>query len=348
MQDTWFYLIAIVFPLVPATLLYGLFRYARAYPQKFRKIVILGANLTVLFFALSLLFLGLETYYRFWYDTTDSFGLARTTRRWMEKYYRNNRMGVRDNVEYQLKRVAGKPRLTFIGDSFTAGHGIKDVEKRFVNLIRKCKPEWEVHTISGNGLDTRKELEVLQQIIGFGYELDIVVLVYCLNDIADLAPEWNLILNRIYKDYQNESFLLKHSYCVNTLYYRYRSLQDPDVADYYQFVRQHYESNVWRQQQQQLFLFKNIVEQHGGRLVVVTFPFLHALGNQYEYQAVHVRLQNFWRQLNVPHLDLLPLYRQFKPSKLTVNSYDAHPNSHAHSLAAKHISAFIDHYLKKE
>ncbi|MFO0983406.1 MAG: hypothetical protein U1E76_17015 [Planctomycetota bacterium] len=56
--------------------------------------------------------LAAECYYRFWYDTTDSFGLTRTTSRWFKRYYALNRMGFRDNVEYAhtRPRVAGACR----------------------------------------------------------------------------------------------------------------------------------------------------------------------------------------------------------------------------------------------
>ena len=48
---------------------------------------------------------------------------------------------------------------------------------------------------------------------------------------------------------------------------------------------------------------------------MVTFPFLHALGPNYEYQFVHEELDQFWRELKVPHLDLLEVYRELPPKK---------------------------------
>jgi hypothetical protein len=77
---------------------------------------------------------------------------------------------------------------------------------------------------------------------------------------------------------------------------------------------------------------------------VVTFPLLDALGPDYQYKFVHEELDRFWRELNVPHLDLLSVYKDLPPSKITVNRYDAHPNEYAHQLAAERI----DEFLKKQ
>jgi len=73
----------------------------------------------------------------------------------------------------------------------------------------------------------------------------------------------------------------------------------------------------------------------------VTFPFLHHLGPAYEFRAVHAKLDRFWQELGVPHLDLLPLYEAHRSETLTVNAHDAHPNAHAHALAAEAIESFV-------
>jgi len=75
--------------------------------------------------------------------------------------------------------------------------------------------------------------------------------------------------------------------------------------------------------------------------MVVTFPFFQSQGPHYEYQATHDQLGQFWRELGVPHLDLLPVYEGLPRSKLTVNRFDAHPNGYAHALAAAAIEEFL-------
>ena len=74
---------------------------------------------------------------------------------------------------------------------------------------------------------------------------------------------------------------------------------------------------------------------------MVTFPFLNALGPDYEYRFVHDKLERLWSELGVPHLDLLPVYERLPPSQVTVNRYDAHPNEYANRLAAEAIDKWL-------
>ena len=78
---------------------------------------------------------------------------------------------------------------------------------------------------------------------------------------------------------------------------------------------------------------------------MVTFPFFQGLGPQYAYQTMHDQLNQCWRALGVPHLDLLTVYRSLPPGKLIVNRYDQHPNEYAQALAADAIGKFLQEQL---
>ena len=77
------------------------------------------------------------------------------------------------------------------------------------------------------------------------------------------------------------------------------------MQSYFDYIRAGYRGQPWEQQQQRLKAFRDLVQAHGGRLAVVTFPFFQALGPHYEYQFMHDELNQCWRSLDVPHLDLL-------------------------------------------
>ena len=114
------------------------------------------------------------------------------------------------------------------------------------------------------------------------------------------------------------------------------------------YGNEHYSGPIWEQQKQQLQSLHDMVTNRGGRMMVVTFPFLHALDGDYEYGQIHRDIDDFWQAANVPHLDLLSLYDDYKADELVVNPYDAHPNVFAHSLAAKSIAEFIEMEMAKE
>ena len=164
-----------------------------------RTLSLICGNVLVFLTLLSVVLFGGEIYYRFIFDSTDSFGLCRTTERWFERHYHRNATGFRDSTNYLPEPALGASRVSFVGDSFTAGHGIADVEKRFVNIIRNRQADWEVHALAECGWDTGMEVNLLEFIPQSGYRTDYVVLVYCLNDVADILPEWLEISKQLYE-----------------------------------------------------------------------------------------------------------------------------------------------------
>jgi lysophospholipase L1-like esterase len=339
-----------VFVVVPAALLLAIYLFFGKSQQHARKTLrwprLIAGNMLVFLFLCSVVVFCGEVYYRFFFDTTESFGLTKHTQRWFRRHFRLNASGFRDSVPvYHPRAAPGQRRVSFLGDSFTAGHGIANVQDRFANRFRAVRPDCEVHVFAQIGWDTGHELENLKRSANAGYELDLLVLVYCLNDISDIAPDWQIAARRIYAS-SDPGYLVAHSFFFNTLYFRWKAAHDPDVSNYYQFVRNNYEGAVWEEQKQRLRALRDEVASRGGRLLVVTFPFLHALGPDYEYRQIHERLDRCWKELNVPHLDLLGIFESRPPAELTINRYDAHPNEQAHRMAAESIAAFLDKHLE--
>src|SRR5205814_6097479 len=126
-------------------------------------------------------------------------------------------------------------------------------------------------------------------------------------------------------------WLRQHSYVVDMLCHRLKLWREPDMRRYFQFVLDAYRGPVWEEQRRRLKALRDAVEAAGGDLEVVTFPFLHALGPNYEYQSVHDELAQLWDEWNVPDLDLLAIYKEIPSKKLVVNRFDAHPNEYAHA-----------------
>jgi hypothetical protein len=341
--------ILFIFLSLPTLLLASIFWFFHTALPKIKErkgFSLICGNLLVLSFLISVFVLFGECYFRFYYDSTDSFGLCKTTTRWFERHFVRNRTGFRDSSNYMPTVEPGKRRISFVGDSFTVGHGIADVEKRFANQFRSLRPDYEIHVLAECGWDTDMELKLLEFLPQSGYQVDVVVLVYCLNDISDITPAWQTILNRIYNG-PKPGFLATHSYLFNTINARLQMVSEPEIIDYYSFVQKAYTGNVWEQQQKRLKDCHEAVARSGGELVVVTFPFLHALGHDYGYYDIHERLDDFWGGLDVPHLDLLEVYNVQRSDQLVVSSHDAHPNEKAHGIAALSITRFLDEQLNQ-
>lgn len=340
-------LLLILFAVTPLLLLMAtrlFFRFARPKMTDRRILSLVCGNVLVFLFLSSLAVFASEVYFRYFYDGTDSFGIGKTTQRWFDRHVKRNALGLRDNIDYRLARTPGVRRITFLGDSFTFGHGIASVEERFANHVRTLRPNLEVHTVAECGWDTGNHLEAIKFLSASGYESENVVLVYCLNDIADIVPEWQEILDRIYNG-PKPGFLVANSFLFNTLAARLRTISEPEIANYYAFVRDAYASSIWNDQQQRLRDLRDEITRGGGRLFVVTFPFLHALGKDYDYADVHDRLRTFWQEQDVPHLDLLTVYEGVPGEELILSSHDVHPGKRAHEMAGRAIAAFLDEQL---
>src|ERR1051326_2333647 len=335
-------LVLLLGPLLTGGVTWLFFRRIRDAGPRGAGLRLVAGNLLVLLFLGSVALAVGEAYYRYDHDTTDSLSYSKTSQRWFTRHWRTNAAGFRDNVEYADSIQPGKRRITLIGDSFTAGHGVKDVEDRFANRIRKAHPEWEVRLLAQSGWDTGNELEAVRTAISNREQMDQVVLVYMLNDVADILPVWDSTWRRIMGDASRRPWLQKHSYLVDAMVHWIKLLREPEMRNYFDFVRAGYRGPFWQRQMQRLDSLRIAVNAAGGHLLVVTFPFLHALGPKYEYRFIHDELKEYWRERNVPELDLLGIYQDFPPGKLVVNRFDAHPNEFAHGLAAEAIGKFLE------
>lgn len=331
---------------------------ARAYLRRVRRATagaaprrtqLVAGNLLVLLFLVCLAALGGECWLRYVHDSTDSYGLLRTTDRWMARHYAMNRQGVRDDVDYELGLVPkGRRRLTFVGDSFTAGHGVAGVGDRFANRIRAARAAWEVHVFAVNGIDTGHELGIVEEELpaygGGRYRYDVVVLVYCLNDVADILPEYETLRARLGPRLER-GVLARTSLLFDAFRFVSIVASEPELRGYYPSVASAYDGPTWDAQRARLRRIRAAVESRGGRLAVVTFPFLGELGPDYRFREAHRRLAEFWKGEGVPALDLLATFEGRPRDEIVVGRLDAHPNEAAHALAAEAMLPFLDGVL---
>jgi hypothetical protein len=315
-----------------------------AAPRTWRTLV--AGNALVLALLLSVAAFGGEIWFRFFYDATDSFDATRASSRWFERHYKLNSDSFRDDVEYDLGPVpAGRRRVTFVGDSFTAGQGVADVSDRFANRVRAARPNWDVQVFAINGWDTGPELEFLEHRIPEytkgRYGFDEVVLVYCLNDVCDIVPGMSELGRRIAKAHERGP-ISRASWLADMLRFLWVSSTDDEIRGYFPQVQTAHSGAVWERQKARLTEMRDFVASRGGRLAVVTWPMLHRLGAGYPFRDTHERLDAFWKSAGVAHLDLLGAFEGRSASDLVVGRFDAHPNEEANRIAAQAILPFLD------
>ena len=284
----------------------------------------------------------MEIYDRYFFNSTDSIIITKVSKKWYQKNYVTNKSGFRDNIEYEKTVSPGKRRITFLGDSFVAGQGIK-VEERFSNIIRNKNSDWEIHSLAIPGWNTADEINIITSAIISGYRIDVVVLVYFSNDISDLNSAANDALSEAFKKVHSNNWFIRNSYTLDHFYFRFRFLLTPEIKNYSYDVLNCYQGEIWKKQKQRLLKLKKIIEDNNGRLMVVTFPYMQDLSlEKYPHKNMHDILNQFWVDNKVPHFDLLDIFKKNEPRDVFVlNRYDAHPNANANSLAAAGIERFL-------
>jgi lysophospholipase L1-like esterase len=101
---------------------------------------------------------------------------------------RINQAGLRMDREVPMARTGGIPRVLFLGDSFTFGHGV-DAPHRFTDLIQESWPQAEILNFGVSGTGTDQELLHYRE-QGARYSADLVVLgfyVKCAKRNGELA-----------------------------------------------------------------------------------------------------------------------------------------------------------------
>lgn len=163
-----------------------------------KNISIIFQNIGTVLFSLFIIFILLEALFMF-IPRSHNNNCALSSKLWFAKYWKPiNSWGFRDNEPKFNKHV-----ILFVGDSFTAGHGLKSINDRFSNIVGdellKKKGMYNVINIGKNGLDSRGEYDLMQQFIYLSrIKPEKVILQYNGNDIEFTAYHEMLFeINRV-------------------------------------------------------------------------------------------------------------------------------------------------------
>ncbi len=277
-----------------------------------------------------------ETYFRWFYDQTDSFGLLPTNWTWFRAHVLENTDGFRDR-EWPRGKRPGVERVACVGDSFTMGWGIRELadcwpQRLGAGLEARAPGRFETRTYAIPGLPTSQEAALIDRRVS-REGVDRVILGYCLNDTDDLLPpdRW---FNR--EEAPQVPFLKNTtSFLADFLWFRLKQRQDPRVRDYFGYEKEAYDDpKIWAAQRAQFRHIAETCRASGMKLHVIVFPFFQSWGDDYPFGACHDKVVAAWRELGVEAIDLRDAYRGIPATELVVNRFDAHPNERACAIAA--------------
>jgi hypothetical protein len=285
---------------------------------------------------------AVEVYFSLIYDQSDSFNMTNVSKRWFYRHVQKNEAGFRDKNPLLRRAPDGVYRVWFAGDSFTYGHGVKNVDDRFSDRIaaaleRAHPKKFAVSNIAETGMNIAQVDNMVRiSVEEKGYKFNTLVYVMCLNDIEPYVDE----RGERYVDLGTPGppVILRDTYFFNLLWFRLRLAMKPQVRNYYGDMAQAYqEGEPLRRFLRKFDDLHRLCENNSIDLRVAIFPFLHNLGPDYPFAPAHELLVLHCRENEIPVVDLFPVLEPHIQEGLVVNRFDAHPNERAHQLAAEAI-----------
>lgn len=281
------------------------------------------------------IFYIVELYFSF---KTKSHGVGYTyaAKLWSIKYWNPiNVNGFRDRT---LEHTVKQKTIFFIGDSFTEGHGIENIEDRYSDIIRKNLPDYNVYNLGLNGIGTKKERDLLTLA---PVKPDIVFWQYFSNDIDELLPEFGYQYSFTpYSDLNSiNQKIVKGSFFINYLYW---SMPHKDALSYLNELSKGIKNKELLKKH--LLDCDSIINYCSGKnikLVFIDFPLF--IVDEKNIFNVHAQFMlEYMKTKSADIVDVNALTKDLTSEEKVVNNFDPH----ASVLVNKRIADYILKQIK--
>jgi len=259
-----------------------------------------------------------------------------TAENWYNYYWHPvNKLGFRD-IEIDDKDLS-KKKVFFVGDSFTAGHGIKNIHNRFTDLFGEYNEEYEIFNISDPGIDSEQEFDML---INYPVKPDILVLQYFGNDIDRVAAKHGMYFPDAY-NYENNTkiveFAARGSALINYLYWSLPRVN----FDYTAILKKSYNDHkIFAEHCQDLQKFIDYSHENHCKMIVLMMPFLTDLDASDFYMS---KIEDFFRSHGVNTIDVSQMVEDLSVKQRIVNKMDAHASEEVNRRIARELIFKISH-----
>jgi lysophospholipase L1-like esterase len=252
--------------------------------------------------------------------------------------YQINALGFR-GPEVGLPKPAGTLRIAGLGDSVLFGTGVRDEHVLTTVLqeeLRRAGVPCEVLNLGVPTYDTFEE-SVFFRRVGLGLEPDLAFFLFFLNDTNAVGGVAFEAFNRT----GERTGLRRVSVLYDHLAARAarREAVQQLVRDYAAGFAD--DAPGWMRARQGLEKAHEAAQKRGVPLVLVIFPLLFELDQDYPFAEIHARVASAGRELGYHVLDLLPSFLGQDGPALWVHPTNQHPNEHGHELAARALARFL-------
>lgn len=250
---------------------------------------------------------------------------------WSVKYWNPiNANGFRDKT-YQHN--LNNKTIFFIGDSFTEGHGIENIEDRYSNIVKNKLPNYNVYNLGVNGLGTKKETEILTLA---PIKPSIVFWQYFFNDIDELLPIYKY--NFSFTPYNDISSLVqkvvKGSFFFNYIYW---SQPHKDAQNYLDVLTEGIKNRALiKEHLQDCDAIINYCSNNNIKLVFIPFPLFVA--DEKNTYNVHTKfMSDYMSSKSVAVINVDSLTKDLKIEDKIVNNSDPHASIIVNKRVADYI-----------
>lgn len=291
--------------------------------------------------------MGVEVYFRYFFDQTDNVFQIHTTERWADRHVTLNAFGFRDYHFFDEKDPK-ETRIAVLGDSFTWGYGIRNPMDRYSKILEtklasQCSDPTRIKTYAMGipGRNTRDEFETLTKEASH-FKFDSVVLGYYMDDASseESVRHFQHCYQRVfsYRRIPILRTLIDRSFAIQYLWVRlYNSFIFPKYAQKCwdtNYASLYQDPEVWSKHIQMLGKIIEFTKSRHMGLSVVIFPFMNMVGPDYPARRPAQRLEQFFVDQKIPVVNLDPLLTSYRPKDVMVSPRDFHANELVNRIAA--------------
>lgn len=294
------------------------------------------SNFFLVIWSLLLAFLLIEVFFRFLYVKSDGFGIL--SRNFELKYYKYDEYGFRDS---SLPLSLIKKNVIVLGDSIVLGHGLKDPNSRYSNILRQKLPDKHIVNMGRKAASTKDEITFLLENYRQGAKTELILLNYYFNDIEGSIPQEEIA--RIFRNRSQLDTILQKvllfSETGKYIFLRLLNLREKTARRYQDLLENAYkDKSILENHLQSLKVLKYISEEiYESKLIVAVWPHL----GDVDYPDRRTIMLEVFDDLDFSYIDITEVLSQYDVANLIVSERDLHPNEFANKIVADFFYEYI-------
>ena len=276
-------------------------------------------------------------------------GTGQAAQRWIQENWKPvNALGYRD---MEIDETNNNNKLIFLGDSFTAGYGVKFDETYYYKVRKRFGEKYQFVNLGQPGASTQKEVANFDLFTTkYGKNIDTVVHQYLGNDIDDYLPKDYMA--KISSDNRSElrKWIIKHSEIASLVdsYFFYRSFGQQYMNAIFSEFR---DDKLLTSHLADLNNLYEKIHDANAKVILLLFPFLNndeILTQSTDYAAKVKKYFYSKCRRGDALIDVFQIAAKLTASERIVSQLDAHPSVILHAKIGEALNIFVSNKTGNE